>query len=301
MATTDFDAQGHRGARGLQPENTLQAFETALDLGVTTLELDLHFTADDEVVVWHDPTIETTKCRLAAEAGPDTPDPATATSDQLAVSQLTLAQTRDFICDLNPDPSRFPAQQATPTALAGDEHRISTLAEVFAFVGSYGESAEKTPAQRAAADSVRFNIETKRNPENPQAIGDDFDGVAPGKFELAILDAIEAAGLEDRVAIQSFDHRSLRAVRSVAPTITLVALTRRNVAFDPAFSEYADTWSPDYRSLAATSLAAAHDAGMSVIPWTVNDPADMERLIDLGVDGIITDRPDLLMALLEES
>ena len=288
-------------ARGLQPENTLQSFETALDLGVTTLELDLHFTADGQVVVWHDPVIDAAKCRLGPEAAPGTPDPSAASAEELTVAELTIDQIRDFICDANPDPSRFPDQRAAPTAIAGSEHRVSTLQEVFAFASSYQESSEKTAEQRATARAVRFNIETKRNPDNPGAIGDDFDGTAPGEFEIAILSAIEEAGLEDRVSVQSFDHRSLQAIRSVDDAITLVALTRRNVAFDPAFAEYAPTWSPDYRSLSASSIAAAHDAGMSVIPWTVNDPADMKRLIGLGVDGIITDRPDLLMALLEES
>lgn len=294
----DVDVQGHRGARGLQPENTLPGFESALDLGVDTLELDLHFTADGHVVVWHDPIVHPDKCRLDPGASVDSPDPAESDPADIAIAGFTRDDLLAYQCDLNPDSSRFPDQQATGAALAGSDYRITTLPELFTFVAAYAESDSKTPDQRAAAAAVRFNIETKRVPDAPANIGDGFDGVNAGAFELAVLAAVATAGLADRVVIQSFDHRSLRAIRGEDPDIALAALTRRDEPFEDRFSEFATIWSPDHRSLSASSLEQAQAAGVQVIPWTVNDTTDMTRLIELGVDGLITDRPDLLIATL---
>ncbi len=282
-----LDVQGHRGARGLKPENTLPAFEVALDAGVNTLELDLHFTKDAQVVIWHDPIVPKEKCEAA--------DSAEAAELDSAIASLSRGELEEFTCAKNPDPSRFPDQTATPTTLAGDNYSIATLGELFEFVTAYSQSELKTADQRANAEVVRFNIETKRLPERPETINDGFDGETPGPFELAILETIAATGLQDRVTIQSFDHRSLRAIRTVDDSTQLVALTRRTESFDSDFADFAQIWSPDFRSLSAASLNEAQANGMLVIPWTVNDTSDMNRLIDLGVDGLITDRPDLLI------
>lgn len=282
-----LDVQGHRGARGLKPENTLPGFEVALDAGVSTLELDLHFTKDAQVVIWHDPIVPSEKCEVADSAG-------SAKLDS-AIASLSRGDLEAFTCAKNPDSGRFPDQTATPTTLAGDNYSITTLAELFEFVATYAQSELKTAEQQANAEVVQFNIETKRQPQLPSTINDGFDGETPGPFELAILETIAAAGLQDRVTIQSFDHRSLRAIRTVDDSTRLAALTRRNEPFDSDFADFAQIWSPDFRSLSAASLNDAQANGMLVIPWTVNDTSDMNRLIDLGVDGLITDRPDLLI------
>ena len=293
-----FDVQGHRGARGLQPENTLPAFETALDLGVSTLELDLHLTADGEVVIWHDEALTRDKCGLSTMAAPPLPpdpDDRAVAGDALYLSRLTFADLQRYRCDRNPDPSRFPDQRATLTTLAGDNYQIVRLADLFAFVARYVGSDAKSAAQRANAAAVNFNIETKRKPDDPAAIGDDFDGVNPGRFEQEIARIVGAAGLTDRVIVQSFDHRSLWAMRTLLPDMPLAALTTGPAAL-PEFAERGATiWSPNYTTLSAAQLAEAHALGLAVIPWTVNDPADMQRLIALGVDGLITDRPDRLL------
>lgn len=285
-----LDVQGHRGARGLQPENTLPAFEVALDIGVTTLELDLHFTADGEVVVWHDPVVLQEKC----ERGQASPG-AVELVGEPAVAAISLEDLKAFTCNKNPDRDRFPDQAAAPTELAGDNYAIVTLAELFDFVAEYSQSDLKTEEQQATARKVHFNIETKRVPDQPATINDGFDGTNPGPFETTILSVIADKGLDGRVTIQSFDHRSLRAIRSVDGSIQLAALTRRNEPFESEFATFAQIWSPDFRSLSASSLNEAQAAGMLVIPWTVNETGDMTRLIDLGVNGIITDRPDLLI------
>ena len=290
-----FDVQGHRGARGLRPENTLPSFETALDLGVTTLELDLHFSADDQVVVWHDAFVDPAKCRLDRDAPPGVPDPDTAPGPSLAIRALTVEQLSRYTCDRNPDRERFPDQVSAPTPLAGADFRIVTLGEVFDFVATYAGADTKTAEQRESAGVVAFNVETKRVRGTPRTIGDGFDGETPGPFELALLTAIEEAGIEDRVVVQSFDHRSLRAIRAVDSDIRLAALTGDPVSDPGGYVEWgASIWSPRASTVDLDGINAAHDAGLFVIPWTVNDPGEMQSLIELGVDGLITDRPDLV-------
>lgn len=297
----DLDVQGHRGSRGLKPENTLPAFETALDLGVSTLELDLHFTADGQVVVWHDPIIDKEKCRLVDDAPPDIPDPddVLAPDEDRLIARLNRAELEWYRCDRNPSEAKYPEQSAEPTALAGDDYRIVTLGELFDFVDVYATDAGKTADQRSTAVAVEFNIETKRKPDNPETIGDGFDGDNAGPFELAILTEIVERGLIDRVVIQSFDHRSLWAVRSENETIRLAALSVRDrVDAADLAARGASIWSPNLDAVNRDSVEQAHDAGLEVIPWTVNDRTDMADLIALGVDGLITDRPDLLLDLL---
>ncbi len=296
-----FDVQGHRGARGLKPENTLPAFETALDLGVTTLELDLHLTADGVVVVRHDPEIDRDKCGLDPEAAVDTPDPDSliVQGPKLMISNLTFEQVKAYRCDRNPDPDVFPKQNSDPTTLAGDDYRIVSLIELIDFVEAYSRSDSKSAAQRENASLVQFNVEMKRRPDIPKLINDGFDGVNPGPFEIAILELVKERGLAGRVIIQSFDHRSLWAIRSIDDDIRLAALIRPGLSAEPAdlAAKGANIWSPSARTITPSILDQAHEAGMAVIPWTVNEPEEMRRLIEMGVDGLISDRPDLLVNL----
>ncbi len=297
----NIDAEGHRGARGLKPENTLPAFETALDLGVDTLELDLHYTSDGVVVLWHDDKIVKDKCRLDPDADTDAPDPDSLIKwgDALMISQLTLEQLKAYQCDRNPDEDAFPEQNNAPTTLAGGNYRPVALAELFDFVQAYSQSEEKSEAQRANAAQVQFNVETKRKPDNPKAISDGFDGQNPGPFELEILRLIDEYGLEDRVIIQSFDFRSLWAIHSVNDTIRLAALSRKAGSADlpDIAANGAGIWSPKYSTLTEPLVSKAHKLGLQVIPWTVNDPDDIRAMLEMGVDGIISDRPDILLGL----
>lgn len=287
-----FDLQGHRGARGLRPENTLPAFEYALDLGVTTLELDLHFSQDNIVMVTHDGVIGK-NCRLAGQSAPPRPSP--------QIRQLTRQELKQYRCDLNPNSGRFPDQSPESMPLAQDNYTMPTLEEVFQFVDMYAASAQKTELQRQNAAEVRFNIETKRKPDRPELIADDFDGKTPGLFEQQIIALVEQYDLVPRVTIQSFDHRSVNVIPQLNSQVETVALTGQ--AVDPAtitLKTGAKIWSPDYRILTAANIKAAHAADLLVIPWTVNDPTSMENLIDWGVDGLITDFPDILADILNE-
>ena len=297
-----FDIEGHRGARGLKPENTLPAFETALDLGVTTLELDLHFTADEVVVIWHDDVIESDKCRLDPDTAIDVPDP----DESPFISQLTFEQIQAYRCDRNPVPDQFPDQNHEATALAGDNYHMLSLEALFDFVEMYAESEDKSEAQRENAQRVQFNIETKRKPDNPQAINDGFDGVNAGAFELAILELVEKRNLVDRVIIQSFDHRSLWAVRAENESIRLAVLT---FGTRPPLADFATydvaIWSPYYGDLTPDLMRTINISprlkDVQLIPWTVNDECTARSLIDQGVDGIISDFPDMLLNLRGES
>ncbi len=289
--------QGHRGARGLKPESTLPSFESALDELMTTLELDVHLTADGRLVVWHDPFVDPAKCGLrpGAPAGAADPDDPATPSHDLQISRMTIDELAAYICDRNPDPSAFPIQDTTATALAGARFEIITLEDLFDFVDLYAASEAKDANQRANASQVRFNIETKRVPNRPDLIGDDFDGVTPGRFEQTLLDLLDDRGMVGRATVQSFDHRSLWAIHATGSAVQLSALTGRGDV--PDFADLAargaGVWSPSFSTVDAANIAAAHEAGLLVLPWTVNDVAEMQRLTGLGVDGLITDRPDL--------
>jgi glycerophosphoryl diester phosphodiesterase len=293
-----FDVQGHRGARGLKPENTLPSFETALDLGVSTLELDLHYSADGEVVVWHDPVIDPGKCGLKPGAPshiPDPDDPGTP-EEALAVRSLTSADLRWFDCSRDPDPVAFSDQDSEPTVLAEDEFGIVTLDDLIDFVERYASSVSKTDLQRRGARRVGYNAETKRGFGKPSPIGDGFDGTNAGPFELRLLEVIDDRQIRDRVVVQSFNRQPLEAIHRVDPGIRLAALTADGDVDPGGYAALgASVWSPKASTISERRLAEAHDAGLAVIPWTVNSLEEVQKLVAAGVDGVITDRPDLVV------
>ena len=311
-----IEIHGHRGARGLAPENTLPSFEAALDLEVRVLELDLHLSRDGEVVVWHDPYVFSSRCRTTGpldrpESPVDMPtswsrprpldgpvvDPDSLPSlhPALAIANQRADQLRRLRCDRNPAPELFPDQRRADDR----DYGIVTLPELFAFVARYATDPKKTASQRENAASVQFNIELKRVPMYPAFIADRFDGENPAHFERALHDALVHHAVMERAIVQSFDHRSLWAFRKLSPSVRLAALQRESDPVDDlaALRERGATiWAPDHRLVDASTVKRAHEAGLLVIPWTVNDTERAEALVTLGVDGLITDRPDLLVA-----
>jgi glycerophosphoryl diester phosphodiesterase len=248
------------------------------------------------VVVWHDPIIDDSKCHLPDDPpDPEAPDPRNPLR-RIFISQQPLSVVQSYRCDLNADVARFPSQTAHTMPLAGDDYRIITLVELFDFVEQYADSELKTEAQRSNAATVQFNIETKREADHPEYIDDGFTGGEAGPFELAILEIVNGRSLTPRVIIQSFDHRSLRAIRELDREIRLAALTTGGEAKLDVYAAYRfNIWSPNQRDVTAELITKAHDEGLQVIPWTVNETEAMQRLIDWGVDGIITDYPDRLL------
>jgi glycerophosphoryl diester phosphodiesterase len=298
-AANAFDLQGHRGARGLAPENTLEAFATALKIGVTTLELDLAMTKDGVLVVSHDSLLNPDHTRGADGKFLAAPGP--------AIRSLTLAEVKRYdVGRLKPGTSyaaNFPEQRGI------DGVRIPALSEVFELVRTSG------------ADHVRFNIETKLTPTSGANTPD------PETFASAFAAAVREAGLVFRVTIQSFDWRTLVVMRRIAPEIERVCLTMDGgngdtlqrgkpgpspwtAGFDiddvggsaPRLAAAAGcaVWSPLFRNITPEMLAEAKLLGIKLIPWTVNEKSDMARLIALGVDGIITDYPNRLREVMAE-
>lgn len=283
-----FDLQAHRGGRGETTEESLRAFATSLELGVTTLELDVVLTADGQPLVWHDPTIEAAKCSDTGPAFAGDPDYPYVGK---LVHRLTAVQVGTLDCD-----KRLPD---FPRAEVVRGNKIATLPQVFALADSYG------------ADGVRYNIETKVEADHPG------DSAEPQQFVDVILAAVRAAGKLDRVDIQSFDWRTLPMVRRAEPSIPLVALydehtwapgspwvAGADVAGDPltgALAVGASVVSPDYRLVTgAAYVDSAHARGLRVIPWTVDDAEAMRAQIGAGVDGIITDYPTVLRGVLAQ-
>lgn len=283
-----FDLQSHRGGRGETTEESLRAFAKSLELGVSTLELDIVISADGQPMVWHDPVIQADKCSDTAPAFPG--DPLYPYVGKLVV-ELTAAQLRTLDCGK--------LLSGYPDAEVVYGNRIATLPEVFALADSY------------RAD-VRYNIETKVEADSPEK------SAPPQQFVDVILATVRAAGKTDKVEIQSFDWRTLPMVHAADPSIPLVALWDDTtwvpgspwlngidpaVVTDPvagAVQVGADMVSPNYQLVDAVLIQRAHAAGLKVIPWTVNDEAVMRSQIEAGVDGIITDYPTVLRQVLAE-
>jgi glycerophosphoryl diester phosphodiesterase len=309
MKEATFDVQGHRGARGLKPENTLASFEAAFDAACTSIETDVHLSSDGVPVLVHDPRLNDKMYRVRDGHAGAVPDPA----GQPLISSLTLGQLRCYRSDGNPDYVRFPTQNSEPTPLArsyAEEHGwdafgIPALADLLAFAGAYagepGRRAGKTPSQRQGARSLRFDVELKRVPSHPEYIGDGFSGEQPALLERHVIDVLQAAGAVGRTSVRSFDHRSLRAIRTLRPDLATAILLVGMAPVDPgalAAATGATAFCPQFLFLDVSLVRRSHAAGLKVLPWAVNDPADWQRLIDWSVDGITTDFPDRLAAFL---
>ncbi len=298
-----FDLQGHRGARGQKPENTLPSFEAALDSGVTSIETDLHLTLDGIVVLYHDPMVPGRLCRGPVASG------------SLLVSSLTLEQLRGYRADRNPDPERFPEQNAEVAPLARlfaaqrgmDPYAPPALRDLFdfalAYAGDLGAKVGKSDYQRARAHRVVFDLELKRVPGHPECIGDDFDGDSPALLEKRVVEAAEQAGVLNRTRVRSFDHRCVRAFRRLRPALRTAVLVGDMMPTDPAQlarAAQATTYCPHIGFLDERLVRQLKEAGVNVLPWTVNDPADLMRLLDWGVDGVTTDYPERFAQILRE-
>ncbi len=294
-----FDLQGHRGARGLYPENSLPAFAAALAIGVTTLEMDLGMTRDGILVVHHDPHLDPARTRG--------PDGAFLKAPAPALKDLSLAEIKTF--DLGRAAPGGKVAQRFPDQLGLDGVAMPSLAEVVAL------------AEARSGGRIRYNIETKISPLAAN------DTAAPAAFVEALAEIIEETGIAGRTAVQSFDWRSLSLMKARLPEVTRVYLTAERTWLDnlqrgePGVSPWTDgldldaetlsvpqaidsvggsVWSPYYRDLRDADLAEAQRLGLKVVVWTVNEPADMAALIELGVDGIITDYPDRLRKVMAE-
>jgi glycerophosphoryl diester phosphodiesterase len=281
-----IDLQGHRGARGLLPENTLVGFAGALAVGVDTLELDVALTADDVVVVTHDARLNPDITRLGAGEWLEGPGPAIRSLKVAELARYDVGRIRPGCAYAALHPDQVPHDGAT----------IPTLAEVLRI-----------------NREVNFTIELKSIPwQQELAVG----GAALAEAVVAVA----AAGrVTARITVQSFDWRGLRHLRRARPEIRVAWLTRSAILSEARLwwdgphprdfsgsvpravaAEGGAIWAPEHVDLTEETLAEAHDLGLCVVPWTVNQPSEMHRLIRWGVDGLITDRPDLARRVLAD-
>src|SRR5882724_304418 len=269
---SSFDKQGHRGCRGLMPENTIPAMLKALDLGVTTLEMDVVITKDKKVVLSHEQWFSeeiTTK--------PDGTYMGPREERKFNIYWMTYEQVKTFDVGMKPHP-RFPQQEKIKVVKP-------LLSEVVETVQQYMMTRRKP--------FPYYNIETKTKPE--------FDGVfhpGPDEFVELLMGVIKEKGIEDHVIIQSFDFRTLQYLHQHYPAIKTAMLIedfdkRRLKDQLDALGFTPTIYSPEYSLVNKSLLRKCHQQNIKVIPWTVNDKETIEKLKAMGVDGIITDYPNL--------
>ncbi|MFN7932274.1 MAG: glycerophosphodiester phosphodiesterase [Bryobacteraceae bacterium] len=255
-----IQVHGHRGARAMRPENTMPAFLYAIEAGVDVLELDLAVTRDNVLVVSHDPMMNPAYC-----SGPE---------GTRVIREMTFQELQRWDCGAKANPA-YPKQQAVPGT------RVPALEEVLAL---------------AKRGKFEFNIETKIFRDRPHLTP------TPEEFARLLAASIEKHQLTSRVIVQSFDFRTLEAMKKLLPAVRLSAL------FGEKEKDYvrsgratgAGIVSPHYTLITPENVAAAHLAGMQVVPWTANTPADWDRLIAAKVDAIISDDPAALLAHLKK-
>lgn len=270
--STTFDTQGHRGCRGLMPENTIPAMLHALQLGVITLEMDVVITKDKQVVLSHEPFFNH---EIATK--PDGTEVSIAEERDLNIYQMNYSDVARFDVGLRPHP-RFPQQKKMAVTKP-------LLRDLFDSVTSFIKSTGRP--------FPYFNIETKCLP-----IGDNRYHPEPAAFVALLMDVIAGKKMENYVTIQSFDFRTLQYLHKNWPGITTAMLIEENdrTSLDEQLSQLGfvpSIYSPHFTAINAAIIKACREKKIRVIPWTVNDKAAIDRLKAMGVDGIISDYPNL--------
>jgi glycerophosphoryl diester phosphodiesterase len=292
-----FDIEAHRGGRALFPENTLASFANALSMGVDTLELDIGVTRDGAIVVSHERGLNPDIARDASGVYVAPPG--------IPLIQLRLEEVRKYdVGQISPNSAyaaQFPQQHAVPGT------PMPTLKEVLDLVRKSGDR------------HVRLNIETKIDPNHPEESPD------PQRFVALLLDLLAAEKFTDRVMVQSFDWRTLLLVQKLAPAIPTVYLSLQKGKAPTVFLDKASDWtagfnpvdyggslpraikaaggaiwSPYFGDVNPALIAESHSLGLTVVVWTVNKAEDIASVIDIGVDGIISDDPELLRKVASE-
>ncbi|MFC0773190.1 glycerophosphodiester phosphodiesterase [Terrimonas alba] len=270
--TSSFDIQGHRGCRGLMPENTIPAMKKALDLGVTTLEMDIVFTKDKWPILSHEPFFNheiTTK--------PDGSPVTEKEEKSLNIYNMDYAEVKKYDVGMRSHP-RFPRQEKINVYKP-------LLSDLLDSVDEYMKTSKRPLPY--------FNIETKSDPAS-----DNIYHPAPDEFIDRLMAVIRSKKIEDRVIIQSFDFRTLRYLHEKYPSIKTAMLIEdfdergikdqlKALGFTPT------VYSPEHKMVTEELVKKCHEQNIKIIPWTVNDKERIEELKKMGVDGIISDYPDL--------
>lgn len=270
-AQKQIDIQGHRGCRGLMPENTIPAMIKSLQLGVITLEMDAAITADKQVILSHEPFFS-----HEISLKPDGSTIAEAEEKRFNIYKMSYAETQQFDVGLKPH-ARFPDQEKLKV------HKPK-LSDVIDSVEFYVRSNQ--------INLPFYNIETKSAPE-----GDNIFHPAPAEFVSLLMNVVISKKITDRVIIQSFDTRTLKIIHAQHPSIKTALLVEgsgdvagqvKQLGFKPSI------YSPNYKLVNKKMIRYCHSKEIKLIPWTVNTVKEISDLVSAGVDGIITDYPNLV-------
>jgi glycerophosphoryl diester phosphodiesterase len=278
VAAQAIDLQGHRGARGLLPENTIPGFQRALELGVTTLEMDVAINAEGHAVLSHEPWMSAKIC-----VHPDGRKVTEEEEKSLNIYGMSDEQVAGFDCGSRGHPD-FPRQQARPLS----KPLLSEVLQAFA-----------SPSSASGQPSVRFNIEIKSRPD-----GDGVFHPEVGEFAQILYGELREYGALERTTVQSFDPRALEAMHGLDPDLSIALLISdsHNLEQNLALLSFVpEIYSPNYKLVDEGLIRAAHARNIQVIPWTVNEAETMRELLDMGVDGLITDYPDIAIEVLSEN
>lgn len=274
-APPGLEIQGHRGARGLLPENTVPGFVIAIREGADVLEMDLCISGDGQVIVSHEPWMSHEMC-----IRPDGSDIAESEAMGLNLHTMSVEEIASYDCGSKGHP-RFPDQRALPI------HK-PTLADVVEVV--------ETVPKLIEGRRIRYNLEIKHTDEY------EAGGLCPDApaFARTVIAEVERLGIADRTCIQSFSEAVMEAVHVAAPDMTTAWLIGSAGTVEEQLSRLSfrpDIYSPYWKLLTAEDVGSLQNMGIRVIPWTVNEPEDLNAVMALGVDGIITDYPNRLFAM----
>ncbi|MFQ3598701.1 MAG: glycerophosphodiester phosphodiesterase family protein [Chloroherpetonaceae bacterium] len=273
----DFDFEGHRGARGLLPENTIPSFLKALEFGVTTLEMDVVITKDHQVVLSHEPYLSSEICSNP-DGTPISPSQEKASNIYL----MTFSELSRYDCGKRGH-ARFPQQQAQPAIKP-------LLRDVI-------QSAEKACRERGL-EPIFYNIETKSTRE-----GDGVFHPRPAEFARLVYEEVKQSGVLDRTIFQSFDERTLESLHALDSDLYLCLLVENSDGLEKNLARLSfqpQIYSPYHKLVTPELVAQVRRRGLKLIVWTVNTLDDMKHLKAMGVDGIITDYPNLKSALFSQ-
>lgn len=272
-----IDLQGHRGCRGILPENTIEAFEKALEIGVTTLEMDVVVSGDKQVVVSHEPF-------FSHEIATD-PSGELITEEnekEHNIYALSYDQIKQYDVGLRPH-ARFPQQKRIP-AIKPLLNDVIVAADSFSIING--------------TDKPFYNIEIKREPELDLTFQPPVE-----EFVQLVIDQVNAHSIQDRVCLQSFDIETLQIIKRTAPELTVALLIEHEGAVEEHIKTLGftpDIYSPYFKLITPEVVDYCRAQDMLIIPWTVNEESDLLRMLELGVDGIITDYPAEFKAVLDE-
>jgi glycerophosphoryl diester phosphodiesterase len=270
-----FDVQGHRGCRGLMPENTIPAMIKSIQLGVTTLEMDVVITADKKVILSHEPFMS-----WEIATSPEGKSITFKEEKNYNIYRMDFAAVSSWDVGSRPH-LRFPRQEKMKVSKP-------LLEEVIDSVEAYVKKNHLSP--------VQYNIETKCQPST-----DNIFHPEPAEFIDLLMEIISKKQLMARVIIQSFDVRTLKVMhekfRNVSTALLVEGFSKQSLAENLQELGFVPViYSPEFNLVNAGMVAACKEKGMKLIPWTVNDKASIDKLKALGVDGIITDYPDLMLS-----